>query len=119
VDPIPDPLLLRISGSAGNRTRTSGSVARNSNHWTTEVSVHNMDKNKTGPPNGGSFLSSLHLQSPRQVNGPRFAVTRQVGKEFFPSRYDSNSVHSEKGESTARGPNQYGRHRRTEGHSIH
>jgi hypothetical protein len=31
VDPVPDPLLLRKSGSAGNRTRTSGSVVRNSN----------------------------------------------------------------------------------------
>jgi hypothetical protein len=28
VDPVPDPLLLRKSGSAGNRTWTSGSVAR-------------------------------------------------------------------------------------------
>jgi hypothetical protein len=26
VDPVPDPLLLRKSGSAGNRTQTSGSV---------------------------------------------------------------------------------------------
>jgi hypothetical protein len=32
VDPVPHPLLLRKSGSAGNRTRTSGSVARNSDH---------------------------------------------------------------------------------------
>jgi hypothetical protein len=32
VDPVPDPLLLRKSGSAGNRNRTSGSVARNSDH---------------------------------------------------------------------------------------
>jgi hypothetical protein len=32
VDPVPDPLLLRKSGSAGNRTRTSGAVARNSDH---------------------------------------------------------------------------------------
>jgi hypothetical protein len=32
VDPTPDPLLLRKSGSAGNRTRASGSVARNSDH---------------------------------------------------------------------------------------
>jgi hypothetical protein len=32
VDPVPDPLLLRKSGSAGNRTRTSGFVARNSDH---------------------------------------------------------------------------------------
>jgi hypothetical protein len=30
VDPVPDPLLLRRSGSAENRTWTSGSVARNS-----------------------------------------------------------------------------------------
>jgi hypothetical protein len=28
VDPVPDPLLLRKSGRAGNRTRTSRSVAR-------------------------------------------------------------------------------------------
>jgi hypothetical protein len=30
VDPVPDPLLLRKSDSAGNGTQTSGSVARNS-----------------------------------------------------------------------------------------
>jgi hypothetical protein len=30
VQPLPDPLLLRKSGSAENRTRTPGSVARNS-----------------------------------------------------------------------------------------
>jgi hypothetical protein len=30
VDPVPDPLLLRKSGSAENQTRTSGSVARKS-----------------------------------------------------------------------------------------
>jgi hypothetical protein len=29
---VPDPLLLRESGSAGNRSWTSGSVARNSDH---------------------------------------------------------------------------------------
>jgi hypothetical protein len=29
VDPVPDPLLLRKSGNTENRTRTSGSVARN------------------------------------------------------------------------------------------
>jgi hypothetical protein len=37
VDPVPDPLLLKKSGSAGNRTRTSGSVTRNSDHYTTVV----------------------------------------------------------------------------------
>jgi hypothetical protein len=29
VDPVPDPLLLRKSGSAGNPAQTSGSVASN------------------------------------------------------------------------------------------
>jgi hypothetical protein len=37
--PVPVPLLLRKSGSAGNRTQTSGSVGRNCDHWTTEVAV--------------------------------------------------------------------------------
>jgi hypothetical protein len=32
VYPGPDPLLLRKSDSAENRTQTSGSVARNSDH---------------------------------------------------------------------------------------
>jgi hypothetical protein len=32
VDPVPDPLLLRKSGSARNLIWTSGSVARNSDH---------------------------------------------------------------------------------------
>jgi hypothetical protein len=35
--PVSDPVLLRKSGRAGNRARTSGSVARNSDHWTTEA----------------------------------------------------------------------------------
>jgi hypothetical protein len=37
VDPIPDPLLLRKSASAGNRTQTTGSVAKNSDHYTSEM----------------------------------------------------------------------------------
>jgi hypothetical protein len=32
VDPVPEPLLLRKSGSNGNRTPISGSVARRSDH---------------------------------------------------------------------------------------
>jgi hypothetical protein len=32
VDPVLDPLLLRKSGSAGNQTQASGSVARYSDH---------------------------------------------------------------------------------------
>jgi hypothetical protein len=37
VDPVPDPLLLRKSGGAGNGTRTSGSVTWSSIHYTTEA----------------------------------------------------------------------------------
>jgi hypothetical protein len=37
VGPVLDPLFLRKSGSAGNRTRTSGSLAMNSGHYTTEA----------------------------------------------------------------------------------
>jgi hypothetical protein len=37
VDPVSDPLLVRKSGSAGNRTRTYGSVARISDYYTTEA----------------------------------------------------------------------------------
>jgi hypothetical protein len=37
VDLVPDPLLLRKSGSDGDRTRASGSVARNSGHLATEA----------------------------------------------------------------------------------
>jgi hypothetical protein len=37
VDPVPDPLLLRKSSSADNRTRTSGSVAWNCDHESTEA----------------------------------------------------------------------------------
>jgi hypothetical protein len=47
VNPVPDPLLLRKSGSAGNLTRTSGSVARNSVDYTTEevyFLLHNIYK---------------------------------------------------------------------------
>jgi hypothetical protein len=37
VDPLPDPLFLRKSGGARNRTQAPGSVAGNSDHWTTEA----------------------------------------------------------------------------------
>jgi hypothetical protein len=41
-DPVPDPLLLRKSGCAGNRIRTSGSVHRISDHWATEVALESL-----------------------------------------------------------------------------
>jgi hypothetical protein len=43
VDPVPDPLLLRKSGSAGNRTRISGSVE----HLITRPQWRSMIKSET------------------------------------------------------------------------
>jgi hypothetical protein len=43
VEPVSDPLLLRKSGSAGNRTRDLGLAARNSDHQTTEA-VHRIQQ---------------------------------------------------------------------------
>jgi hypothetical protein len=51
VDPVPDPLLLRKSGSAGNRTRASGTVARNSDHQTTEAVLYIRKERVKGPQN--------------------------------------------------------------------
>jgi hypothetical protein len=39
VDSVPDPLLLRKSGRPGIKPRTSGYVARNSGHYTTEFEI--------------------------------------------------------------------------------
>jgi hypothetical protein len=61
MDPVPHPLLLRKCGSARNRTRTSGSVARNSGYYITEevyFLLHNIYK-------FSSYLtgSTIHLRS--------------------------------------------------------
>jgi hypothetical protein len=50
VDPVPDPLLLRKSGRAGNRTRTSGSVARNYDHQTTDAESANLRQKSRNIP---------------------------------------------------------------------
>jgi hypothetical protein len=60
VDPIPDLLLLRKSGSVGNRTRTSRSVARNSDHLTTEV-VHYSLSIKPNSNESRFYIYSVHL----------------------------------------------------------
>jgi hypothetical protein len=39
VDPVPDPLLLRKSGSVGIEPGTFGLAARNSDHQTTEAVI--------------------------------------------------------------------------------
>jgi hypothetical protein len=47
VDPVSDPLLLRKSGSTGNRTRAAGSVAENSDHFVLNIKQYNVT-NKFG-----------------------------------------------------------------------
>jgi hypothetical protein len=49
VNPVPDPLLLRKSGSARNRIRTSGSIARNSDHCNVQAHLEIVGLN-TGQP---------------------------------------------------------------------
>jgi hypothetical protein len=49
--PLPDSLLLRKSGSTGNQTRTSGAIARNSEHYITEPK-NTTQKGKTIPVTG-------------------------------------------------------------------
>jgi hypothetical protein len=46
VDPVPDPLLLRKSGNAGNQNRTSGSVAKQENNFwlSTTVDISAVDE---------------------------------------------------------------------------
>jgi hypothetical protein len=63
VDTVPDPLLLRKSGSTGNRTRTSRYLARNSDYYTTTrpkrrsnfFYIYKFSSNLTG--------STIHLRS--------------------------------------------------------
>jgi hypothetical protein len=50
--PLPDPLFLRKSDSAGNRTRISGSVASNSDHCTTEAVLNLNQGTKIGNEQG-------------------------------------------------------------------
>jgi hypothetical protein len=63
VDPVPDPLFPRKSSSARNRTRTSESVAWNSNHQTTEAVLYiiSLHKLHTPNPSDSEVKSSFHL----------------------------------------------------------
>jgi hypothetical protein len=70
VDPVPGPLLLRKSCSAGNRTRASGSVARNSDHWTKEAVyflLHNIYKFSSYLTRNTTYLRSATRNSDHQT----------------------------------------------------
>jgi hypothetical protein len=53
VDPVPDPLLLRKSGSAGNRTRTSGSL-------TTRLHKRSLRQLSSLRIHGASYCTGFH-----------------------------------------------------------
>jgi hypothetical protein len=67
VDAVQDPLLLRKSGGAGNRTRTSVSVARNSDHETTEVVGLYPEPDKFSPYPHTILISKLILSIHRRL----------------------------------------------------
>jgi hypothetical protein len=78
VDPVPDPLLLRKSGSAGNRTRTSGSIARNFDHKTTEAVyflLHNIYKFSLHFTGNTIHLRSVARNSRPQRQSSFFYIT--------------------------------------------
>jgi hypothetical protein len=65
VDPVRDPLLLRKSGSAGNRTRTSGSAARNPGNLTTDALIVQILPAALGP---GAYSNSNRNEYQKQNN---------------------------------------------------
>jgi hypothetical protein len=71
VDPVPDPLLFRKSGSAGNRIRTSGSVARTTEavHKNTHI-THTTLKQSTAHKATQTIKDTLHT-----VNKKKDSVT--------------------------------------------
>jgi hypothetical protein len=68
VDPVPDALFLRISGSAENRTRTSGSVAGNCDHWATEAVNQGMFKISNRRPGHKDIRAGGHDKKKKRKN---------------------------------------------------
>jgi hypothetical protein len=67
VDPVPDPVLLRKSGSARTRTRTPGSVGKNSDHWTAEA----VEFRKVSKYMLNCGLQQRRVEVPRLMSRPR------------------------------------------------
>jgi hypothetical protein len=70
VDPVTDPLLLRKSGTAGNRNGTSGFVGRNSDHYTAEAVKEGITLQIE------SYILLTKLKKKKQ--GRRFVIASQV-----------------------------------------
>jgi hypothetical protein len=78
-DPVPDPLLLRKFGTAGNRTGTSGSVAQNSDHiyairYRNFLHIRNQIQNAS---RWNSFLQGTHKEKyKKQMNSIQWRLNR-------------------------------------------
>jgi hypothetical protein len=91
-----DPLLLRKSGSAGNRTRTSGSVTRNSDHQTTEAvdDADDDDDNNNNNNNNNNLFMYVLSQQPKgqlQSNNDR-GQTEQILNGIQTERKDTRII---------------------------
>jgi hypothetical protein len=90
VDPVPDPLLLRKSGSAGNKTRDPGSVARNFDHLTTEaVKKWTINQKEQRNHLQLAFASTVGTRDPIFLFVPRPLMCSEMG---HPLRREEGSV---------------------------
>jgi hypothetical protein len=92
VDPVPDPLIF-FSGSAGNRTRASGSVAKNSDHQTIEaVNVLLQLANKNGIQNNIEFIVSSDMITTHPDNIRKTEENKhQIASNLVDNRTDNFS----------------------------
>jgi hypothetical protein len=75
VDTVPDPLLLRKFGSAGKRTRTSGSAAKYFDHSTTEAALSLLKKKmKTVLYRNTDGATMKTVVLPKQTTEPAYLV---------------------------------------------
>jgi hypothetical protein len=88
VDPVPDPLLHRKSGSVGNRTRTLGSVARNSDYLTTEAQKLTL----TSPTIGGRSVCTVRsrTQTKRFIRFARYNEVCWRERSFLVGPYQAS-----------------------------
>jgi hypothetical protein len=80
---VPDPLLLRKSGSTGSRTHTSGSVARSSDHQTAEAVLHPFIHRNEDTTRVGTSHKAIHsLSSISFTNAEFTSVVRKSHRDW-------------------------------------
>jgi hypothetical protein len=107
VDSVPDPLLLIKSGSAGNRTRTSGSVARNTDHrgahkrfliqTIQQPLLHTLGKRYASSNNKTiyyyySISLDVYLDEEEESHGPGFTWAHLMRESGRPGREKSKTL---------------------------